>query len=349
MVTGYKKDPYNFHRTTSYIRRIISEEYRSVMLTYNRDHDPFFGWVVGNLVEDKIRTFVIDNYDRLTKEQVLDSKDKYNHLAVSFLMQALRELTSGSTTGRKRMNQTNPGSAEVFPANPKDFAIQDWKMLKDRYEKVKEKEKYVLTDFGNTGTIDTGFEESELGKEKFKKEKGRISKAKEKLRNESERLDPNSQTDRLKKSGGDFNDNILYDVEEGQATIQLNLRGKEIIDLEKYDDLIFSDLTDQDILSRAGTELSVKRKRGTSFGFRLTFLGPNNETFTEEILKKHIQPDLEGYLSGRYLDVTSGIQCHLIDDINYHCLIAEFSLDVVKVAIDEELYFVRNDERYVIC
>jgi hypothetical protein len=356
-----KNDPYNFHRTTGYIRRVISEEYNSVMRAYNLKYDPFFGWVVGNVVEDEIKTFVVENFQNETTQHLSAGKDHFNYLELSLLMQAIRELMSGS----KKQNISKPKDpvqeSDYLPNDPVLFELDHWKSIRNRFEELKEQEKHLfeprMNDVFSASVIqpaDTGISPDKITEGKYAAQKKRQDHLEARTKTES---DPvyTTPAERIKKTGAEYHDEINYDANPGES-FQINriekIRGKEIIYLDSYKEFLTEEVTKLTNLTQFSGILKIKRlDRGasTNFGFHLVYLIPERKNLARQSLEDTIQTEIDQFLSSRYLRVTTSLKEMTAQGSLFYVLEAMFYLDVVKVSETEDLFFVKNDDQYVQC
>ena len=352
-----KKDTVNFDWNTDYIRRVISEEYNSVMTVYNQKHDPFFGWIVGDLMESQIKNFVLENYSSFNRKQLSESLDAYNHMALSLLSEAFHELIHPP----KKSDEESPEKGEKttdlpFPDKPDDFSVHHWRILRKKYEEKLDENAYLLhrdeplelTKKIKKPEDQHQVKDTELEKEKFKKELVQRKKQKEIQRRRKEAGYPKPSNNRIKKEGADLNENITQG-DDIQVNIEFSLSQKDIFDIRKYGALIIKEINQRGVIPIHKEHLRIMQMKEGFLRFQLVYYGSVTDYFTEEMVRSEIMPDLEGYLAGRYLDVEMEIQIHHQDEMSVLFLIACFSLDAIKIKVPygQELYFVRNDERFI--
>lgn len=356
-----KNDPYNFHRTTSYVRRVISEEYNAVIRAYNLKYDPFFGWVAGNVVEGEIKTFVIENFQNDTTQHLSAGKDHFNYLELSLLMQAVREFVSRGENQGKSIQIDKRQKPIDIPDNPGLFTLDHWKSIRKRYEELKEQEKHLfeprMNDAFSASVIqpsNTGISPVKIKEEKFAAQRKRQDDMEARAKKESDPVHA-TPTERIKKTGAEYHDEISYDASPGEG-FQTNriekLRGKDIRPLDSYNEFLTEEVTKLTNLTRFPGTLKIKRlDRGanTNFGFHMVYLVPEHKNLTRQLLEDAIQTEIDQFLSSRYLRASTSLKEMDAQGSLFYVLEAIFYLDVVKVSKTEEIYFVRNDDQYVQC
>lgn len=342
-----------FFRTISYIRRIIAREHKLVQRQFNTQHDPFYGWIVGNIAEYDIKKFVIDNFDRFQKESVSTSTDKHNQLDFSLLRKAVEDCMAR-------------GGKPVFPPKPENFSLLHWKMIRERFLILKVEEGYLYFEskLPEKG-VDTGLSSQQLEKLKFADERKRLALISYLQEQASERITEKSKVEFIKKQGAGSFDEIIKtkskpdsfsgpdadsddDSDSGPGyfedfNIQIDAGGRDKLTIEKYIDFISSDLSELTIGLSECAKLRIVLKDKGQLLFHLAYI--DNMVAPEVVLERlnSVKHEIRGYLLAKYLNVQVFIKEANVENVKYYYIEAYFALDAVKIPDSGDRYFVRND------
>ena len=340
------------HKVSNYIKSILTEEYKKIRSIYIQNHDPFYGWVVGNLVEISIKDFVCKNFMHGEQKRVSESKSTNNQMEFSLLLNAIKKLQSNNKVDDTSFDEEEPLEfvEHILPANPEEFSRNDWFVIRKYYDyKKKEQNKEYVKDLAGVVPLNGNGDNPPIGQEsKFDGIREKINYQQERESKDDE-FPGKEKPDYGKQRGTTSLEayHIDKNVDNEEIFVNERIDGKDSFNAERYLSMVRNEILDEMEPIMEPDILKVVFKDKDSFTLQLIFSkrGDLNSTFT--LMQEKLQQELDEYLWSKYNDVSSQLMSRNIDGIDFVIYLAGFSLDAVRKSKSEELFFIRNDNIYL--
>lgn len=347
MARTKKKQAFNTFYVTDYIRKVIKEEYNAVKEAYSQQFNPFFGWVVGDIFEEDIKTFVIDKFHLFESKRISNSENTHDYLDFSLLAQTIKEKLGMIKLPKQDSNGSQINPDEIFPDHPSAFSMDNWKSIRKRFEDLKKQERDSFGDVLDTWDNAPSNEETNselLNKERFTDQRKKVNR--DLYKRELAREDPNFSPTNFGKQKGTktfeakiHDPGFVIDV----TTLSKILKGKEIFQVHEFIDYLTTEINELFYTANSSGRLVINLTNPKTLSLHLVYIQKNLSPDLIKTGEASTLNEIEEYLLAKYLDVHVEMKQKSIDNLTFYYLEAFFTLDAKQISETELLFLIRSD------